>query len=442
MLSTLGSLLDRVQGVLSKAFLLVGFLPAAVFLNVNLLLAAWVFPSVRVWLAESFSFESADSAPYWIEAFVVTCLLALVFWSLNPWIRQFLEGRYLSDGLRKMMMSGEQVDLKKLRKQISDIVPDLVGYGKARRTTPQGRPDPQSWRSLLRAARIAPAVPPPGSGERIAILESQCQKLRALEEQTEPIPFRKLDAFFRQLESELRRTDPAEISKGPLDRLQQACIALVTYAGDFYESIETRLRAEISMRFPEDSRFLGPTRMANLAQVHREYGLNRYGLDIEVFWLRLLKVVKADEAFYPLLEEAKLQLDLSVAATAVIALTTAVWLVLGVFAVSVFPLLLTAALGPLTVAMVHTVVLQNYRAFSEAVRSAVDLHRLELLKTLHIKLPPDSLAERLLWDRLMHWDKESEKVPISLYHDEAAGGAPGPSPDDELRAGLRRLLGL
>jgi hypothetical protein len=40
--------------------------------------------------------------------------------------------------------------------------------------------------------------------------------------------------------------------------------------------------------------------MANLTGVHREYGLQRYGMDIEVFWLRILKFVKADAQFYPI----------------------------------------------------------------------------------------------------------------------------------------------
>jgi hypothetical protein len=44
MQATLGTLLDRLQGFLGKAYFLAGFLPMVVFLTLNALLAAAVFP--------------------------------------------------------------------------------------------------------------------------------------------------------------------------------------------------------------------------------------------------------------------------------------------------------------------------------------------------------------------------------------------------------------
>lgn len=45
--------------------------------------------------------------------------------------------------------------------------------------------------------------------------------------------------------------------------------------------------------------------------------------------------------------------------------------------------------------------MQNYRAFTEAVRSAVDLHRFNLLQALHIALPKDSTIEKRIWEQIM-----------------------------------------
>ena len=47
MLTSFGSVMDRLQGLLSRAYLLAGFFPAVVFFSLNLGLLYAVFPASR-----------------------------------------------------------------------------------------------------------------------------------------------------------------------------------------------------------------------------------------------------------------------------------------------------------------------------------------------------------------------------------------------------------
>lgn len=441
MFETLGTLLDRIQGLVSKSFLLVGFLPAAVFLGLNLALASWAFPWVGEWATAVFAVAASEAIPRWLVALVLTCLLALIFWSLNPLMRQVMEGRYfLTERLRETLTRNQRADLTALRDQITALIPHLVAYRAARQVGASGRP---AWKDELRTARVK-ATEAPVVGDRVVQLWGEYEELYKFQESGLPIPFKQLKTFFDALKDELERTSKKAINADEkLNALHLNCIDLLNYSGDVYESRHTRLMTQILTWFPQDPKYLGPTRMANLAQVHREYGLNRYGLDMEMFWLRLLKVIKEDENYFPLLEEAKMQLDLSVAATALLFITTSVWSVLGVFAGSRYPFMVTIAVGPLAIVIFYRVVLENYRTFSEAVRGAVDLYRLELLRALHLALPPNSVAERETWTRLMAWGSFGDQVPLVFEHDApAVAAAPTPNDVDALRAGLRRFLRL
>src|SRR5215213_7240505 len=441
MFETLGTLLDRIQGLVSKSFLLVGFLPAAVFLGVNLALASWAFPWIGEWTTAVFSVGPAEAISRWLGLFVFTCLLALVFWSLNPLMRQVMEGKYfLTEQLRQSLTQSQRDELNKLRGRIDALLPELLEHRAVRQVTAPGQ---TSWRAELRAARIevtAGAV----NRDQVNALQNTYQQLYEYQMTGSPIPFAQLNAFFVALKQQLRETRPAAIDADePLDRLQQQCITLLNYSGEVLESRHTRLRTQILTWFPQDSEFIGPTRMANLAEVHREYGLDKYGLDMEVFWLRLLKVIKEDENYFSLLEEAKIQLDLSVAAIALLFITVFVWSVLGVFADKLYPFIVAVTVGPPSIAIFYMVVLENYRAFSEAVRGAVDLYGLDLLQALHLALPANSAAEQETWRRLMAWGRFGDQMPLVYQHGAPAVTAPQP-PDnlDALRAELRRFLRL
>jgi hypothetical protein len=59
---------------------------------------------------------------------------------------------------------------------------------------------------------------------------------------------------------------------------------------------------------------------------------------------------------------------------------------------------------------------QNYRAFAEAVRSAVDLYRFDLLVVLHLPLPPDSAVEKHVWTDLMQRTVGETQAILTYLH--------------------------
>jgi hypothetical protein len=166
--------------------------------------------------------------------------------------------------------------------------------------------------------------------------------------------------------------------------------------------------------------------------VQREYGLRRYGLDIELYWLRRQKLARADERYFPLLEDAKTQLDFSVTIIALLTVLTVAWVPLSLaFAATPRLFLLLAVTGPLSIWLFSHVVNQNYRAFAEAVRSAVDLYRFDLLVALHLPLPPDSAAEKKVWTDLMQRTVGETQAVLAYLHP-APGegdGEPADKPD-------------
>jgi hypothetical protein len=162
--------------------------------------------------------------------------------------------------------------------------------------------------------------------------------------------------------------------------------------------------------------------MANLSEVHREYGIQHYKLDIEFFWIRLLKVIKSDADLYPILDGTKNQLDYSVIMTVLIGITTVLWMSMTYWCcASVVPFVVVCVAGVLLTRMFYSITVQNYRSFVEAVRSALDLHRFELLKALHVGLPSNSVQEKAIWEKIYLW---RDSNPVEFVHEDAKPSQP------------------
>jgi hypothetical protein len=407
-----------------------------VFLVLNVTAAYAIFPSTRGSIVAFLDLGAADQLAIWFMGLISTYVLGILIWSLNPWLRQFLEGRYLPYRLRDYLEGIQYRELNRLTESKQDLLEDLFHF----RKVTLGKP---SWRELLIEARQ--------EGERVPATGVQLPKaladhLKALKESQGKwrlIHYSEMEQLFHLLESELKRR-PA--SKAPeLDDLHKDFLDLLEYASDRAEIPRMTVSTELNLRFPQNTVRLGPTALANLAEVHREYGLQRYGLDVEVFWLRLLKIVKADSDFYPILDDAKTQLDFSVAMTAILGFTTALWFLPSMLlARNLYPYLIVAAIGPLATAIFYRIVFQNYRTFSEAVRSAVDLYRFDLLRALNIELPGNSTEEKDIFRRLTSWPVD-ETDPITYQH----GTQEAPEKPEQPRsvwsrsvAGLKKWMGV
>jgi len=386
MLSGFGTLLDRLQGLLSKGFLLGGFMPFLVLCLVNLGLIHWLYPAVYANVYEVIQPPEKEELYFWLTLIFVSFSGGLLFWCINPYMRQFLEGRFMPQFIQSFMLRGQQKHLDYLVAKKEAIQRELFEY----------RACGKNLETRVKDARTAGGNKPPAPVTAGLIQLFDDIRHRA---KRNKLPFTALDDFRKQLLAELEQNPADEVRD--LEKLRKNFLGLFHAQWRKLESAFQKIINEQEQLFPADSGKVGATQLANYSEVHREYGLSRYGLDIEYFWNRLLKFIRNDADFFPVLEEAKIQLDFSVAMTVVFFFTVTGWSLISLFFIqAVSPFFFIFGLGIPCFAMFYRIAAQNYRGFADTVRSAIDLYRFKLLEALHLEMPADSDAEKKLWNIL------------------------------------------
>lgn len=177
------------------------------------------------------------------------------------------------------------------------------------------------------------------------------------------------------------------------------------------EAVEMAAAARRLRRFyPAPDRLL-PTMLGNVLRAAEDKGEVRYGLDTVVIWPRLYHVLP--EALQHSLADQRNQLD--------IAARLCVVFILAVIA--------SAALlyrhGWWNLAEIITVALawMSYRsaiaaalAYGESIQAAIDLHRFDLLKALHLPAPADRDAERKANRLLCDFLRQGVPVDFTYQH--------------------------
>jgi hypothetical protein len=388
----MGSLLDRLQGFFSKSFILAGFLPLAAALILNGLLLQWVFPQTRPLLHTLLQPDSGSVLPNWMLLILLTYVLGMVLASLTPGLRHLLEGSYLPHAIQDWKRRWFYSELKRKQEERHKISKELFQLLKARKK--EG-----GWGETLRNARLQGDKLPLTRTQLNPALRAMYAGLKAKQLHWEPVSFEELQAMFTPLQVELQTHPARQIEE--LDQMHVGFVELLDYACGKIEIEYSPIDAAIRLRYPREVGGLKSTELANLAEVQREYGVDRFGLDSELLWLRMLKLARADKEFYPLLDDAKTQLDFAVVVTVLLGVTVLIWLPLSLlFSSTVWPYLLVSVICLPAVPIFYRIVLQAYITYAEIVRAAVDLYRFDMLKALHIPLPKDLTAEKETWNQL------------------------------------------
>jgi hypothetical protein len=394
---------------------LVGFLPALVFLTLDILLTIAFFPPARGPVMAFFALGGTEQFAIGVVILLLTFVSGMVILSLTPWMRQLMEGYHLPERLCSSLERRQLKDHDRLTEKMEGLDLGLLDYRIAR----------EEWPERLKEARLEGKAKGPLDGHVSVALQNRCEALKSLRRRYELIPYPTMKQLFDELEEELKSKSADHVE--PLNKLHEDFVDLLEYGHRKIETSDQKLRTELELRFAKNIYQLGPSRLANIAAAHREYGLQRYGMDTELIWLRMLKIAKADSGFYPVLEDAKTQLDFSVAATALLGIHAFLWPAVFVPALfwlrtpTPYPYLLVALIAVLAVVatrVFYEMVLQNYRTFTEAVRSAIDLYRFDLLAALHIPLPNDARKEKQLWEQLSTWTvREGDASSIQYQHE-------------------------
>lgn len=164
-----------------------------------------------------------------------------------------------------------------------------------------------------------------------------------------------------------------------------------------------------------------PTRLGNILRATSEYALNRYHIEHNEIWPRLVDLLP--EKFLKAMEEKNSQLTFTLNSSFLLNMIGFVCLITGIigFSLSWIPRLFVrevlfiergfATIYPVVYLLIAAVLLAIgyllYRVavnttleFSSFYRTGIDLYRLELLKKLNYKLPENLKEEQRLWQEI------------------------------------------
>jgi hypothetical protein len=164
--------------------------------------------------------------------------------------------------------------------------------------------------------------------------------------------------------------------------------------------------------FPDYDRIL-PTRLGNILRAAEDRAGSRHGLGAVVAWPRLYPLL--DGRLLLILLEQRYQLNLQTRLSAAFVLDAAIatallrnygwWNLLG--------------LGLLGLAWLsYRAALAAAKAYGTTVEAAFDLHRFQLLKALHVGLPPDGMTERKLNELVSEYLAGQESWSLDYRHEE------------------------
>lgn len=394
----IAGVLNALQGIYGKGFILAGFLPICLLLGVCWLLGCCLSPGFVEFTEYLLSAKLLQQFAIGTLTLFLVSLISFVFWQLNTWFLRAFEGRVLPQIVQDFLSAGERNSCGKLDREIAKYQSEAFNFRKARAT----------WEGDLVSLST-------GAGNKTldSQLDGNYNDLRAKTEGWQMISFSDFNVFHDQLATELMRSSINHVPRleemrdelcGPL--LRTGC-ALAER--DLYRRVEER-----KSYYPADQMTIGPTRLANVQAAQRADLMQSYGMDIGVFWSSLQKIAAADEKFASILENAKMRLDFSVALAAVSAIFLLAWLLLYGLIGSSWIIFFTGAIAAAIVAIVARQLVElTYQSFAETVRTTVELFRFDLLKAMHIPLPPDSDAEKETWKWLAQSVQVGNQVKVT-----------------------------
>jgi hypothetical protein len=406
----LSSLLEKLTGLFTPAFLISSVTPLFCFILVNAAILGQFNHTVSAWVQSYFLLGIAPKTVIAAIVSITLLVIAYVFSTLNLSLRQILEGEYLPTSVASRLRDSETARLNALLKEFR-------GFQKTRwQLSRQWR----SWLEELQEARgkgiaLNTCNYPENSDVHASLANLEEMRWRGDLITAETVQ-NQVDLLKNSLTTNSAELRDSQDSRR-LDRDHRLIVDLIGYARQRAEEDNIELFNKREFNF---SRFkVAPTRMGNIAESINSYAQSRYGMNLVFFWARLQKVLQGKSEFYKTLQDAKTQLDFAVSLFWLTVGSTVLWLfVLPFVSRTWLPLIGVWAVGPVLARIWYLLAIQNYRSFADLVRSSLDLFRFEVLTQLKIPLPPDSDAEPRLWDNLnRRFGYNEENVLIAYKHD-------------------------
>lgn len=400
--------LNALQSIYGKGFVLAGFLPVCLLLSVSWFLGCCLSQEfvdfseylLRVKLLQQFTIGV-------LTLFLIS-IISFVFWQLNSWFRAGFEGRVLPRFVQDWLSVVERRDCESLEREIQYFQSEVFSFRRAN----------AQWEAQLLASST-------GKGTILhdTQLSGKFDKLAKLADGWRAVPYDAFEGFYRTLSAELILTSPDGVPRLAEMRDKLSSSLIPVGLGKAERELFRRV-AQRTSNYPKDQMSIGPSRLANVQEAQRDYLAQSYGIDVAVFWSSLQKIATADEKFAALLDNSKTRLDFSVALAAVAAIFTLGWIsVYGILGSSSL-IYATVSIGAAFVTVVaRQLVLLNYQSFAETVRTTVELFRFDLLKSMHIVLPENSSAEQQTWTALAERLQIGNQNPLTYAREVPADHA-------------------
>lgn len=389
-----GTVLEKLSTLLSKSFIIASFFPIVIFAAANGLMLYSTSASFRAFAKHQYDPSLGAKAALMVFVLCFLAIVAYVFSPLNLTLRELLEGRHWPKRLSQWGQGRHIRRMDSIQRRFTESksnLRDLDRFNQMGGRLIESRNRGSGKSDFVPAANAARSV----------------ENLLAKRADARDISSQELEEASKELELALESGDadivdpnsPYFSASERLDRSQQDFFRVWKYLDNRVQAESIDLYNQLQFNYAQDE--VAPTAMGNTGLAARYYSESRYGLNLDVLWSRMQKVLQQDEKFYAMLQDAKTQLDFLVSMFWLTAIFCMTWTVtLLVVTRGYVQFLLIVVVGPWIAAGFYGLALQNQRAFADLLRGSVDMFRMQLLNQLHIPLPAKAEDERALWTLL------------------------------------------
>jgi hypothetical protein len=412
------SLQTSFNTLLSRPFLLGAFLPVFLFLSACAAMAQQVGGTAARWMTALNPVQATSGSLSWgiVAAAAVVFGLSVIVSGLNSFLLELLEGKHLG-WLEPWLYRAELARYNRLQSELTKCERELRRFDVPPAAAVAPAPPWQGMITQMQnaynagpaapaaqagpAAHAAAAPPPPTSEPHsVSLVLGKRRKGQLL-------TFAELDAAKNDVVLSF------QAGHARADPMQDDVLDAVQYGRERLLLEIHRLRALQQFQFPvvANSRrganslnVIAATRIGNITRTIRSYSLDRYSLDLNIFWTRLQGAMVKEKDGLSAMQDSKTQVDFLVSLYWLTCLFILLWSFL-LIAVTPNPALFlwVSIAGPLLARTFYLAACQNYIVFADLVRGAIDLYRTDLIDQMRLSRPPGNREEHAMWMRVGGW---------------------------------------
>lgn len=399
-----GTIIDKIQTLLSRSFLFANFLPVLLLSVSNLAILYLGVPDAAAVIRTNWPANMSDAPGSVGVVLVAIAMLGFILRPLVPVFRAALEGGILPPPLQKELLASHEAAFGAMARQQAD-----AGIRAAELVRTKAHAE-----QVLGDARNTNA---PRPGNNSAPLGAATQALDALREQigqrkNEASTFRRLpemqsinDAitaltaalrFYPMLPAHQNFDQPTCDS---LNRMHFELLSQMQDLEDLASVAAQEAEAPCRTRFVSGN--IRATALENSRLAMEQYTRVAYNVSFDFLWPRLRMVVPNNKTIADAVDVATATLDFAILMTALSALTTLGWmLVMPFVGDSLLLYLAVAVLGPALVWFFYRLADASQQGIGVVATMAIDGLRFDLLTALHLPLPTSISDEQKAWPNL------------------------------------------